>query len=251
MKKKELEEFGILITREMKSVLLDANISLEDRARIIVSVITGEELENSMMRAFADSLRAGFVVANKKREHFIEKKRISDKKYQASLREAARKTSDTMETDSTPSRPIGFHPRPSPYNTVQSSTEQNKTYIPPISPKGDGRCPPEISVDDIFGGAEVSPAEALAAQIERTEAFAHARVNRRKLLRALNSVLEKNTGAEILAGIARWETAWAAEGWQYAPGSLAKWIADGKFLQEPRVKVEPERNEEIGVKEIV
>ena len=100
----------------------------------------------------------------------------------------------------------------------------------------------------------------LAASIESTEAFAHMRVNRRNLMRHLLPIVKKNCAAEggdrsgtsdaerrafskmqqlVLAGLAAWTEKWAADGWQYAPGKITKWLADEKWLEEPRKKTAP------------
>ena len=97
----------------------------------------------------------------------------------------------------------------------------------------------------------------LAASIESTEAFAHMRVNRRNLMRHLLSIVKKKCAAEdgdesgtsdeqrkafgklwtsIFDGLAAWTEKWAADGWQYAPGKITKWLADEKWLEEPRKK---------------
>jgi len=43
----------------------------------------------------------------------------------------------------------------------------------------------------------------------------------------------------VLAGLAAWTEKWAADGWQYAPGKITKWLADEKWLEEPRKKTAP------------
>ena len=98
-------------------------------------------------------------------------------------------------------------------------------------------------------------AEIVAAAIENTDAFAHMRVNRRNLMRHLLPIFKKNSAAEnadkidygkaealgraILNGLTAWTEKWAADGWQYAPGKITKWLADEKWLEEPRKKTAP------------
>ena len=43
-----------------------------------------------------------------------------------------------------------------------------------------------------------------------------------------------------MSGLALWTAAWAADGWQYAPGKITKWLADEKYLEPPRKKAAPE-----------
>ena len=98
----------------------------------------------------------------------------------------------------------------------------------------------------------------LAEDIEKTDAFAHMRVNRRNLMRHLIPLVKKNCAAEdgdesgtsdeqrkafgklrqlTLAGLAAWTEAWKVDDWQYAPGKITKWLADEKYLQPPRKKM--------------
>lgn len=149
----------------------------------------------------------------------------------------------------------------------QTKRDRDIDIYTPISPKGDDGVPPAISADDLLdtpdeeGGAAADEkaarqAEAikLAETIEQTEAYARMRVNRKKLIRCLISVLKKNggAGAEILAGLERWTEAWKLDGWQYVPGRITDWIYDGKYLQEPRKKTAAASDiGEVGVSEIV
>lgn len=149
----------------------------------------------------------------------------------------------------------------------QTKRDRDIDIYTPISPEGDDGVPPAISADDLLdtpdeeGGAAAEEkaarqAEAikLAETIEQTEAYARMRVNRKKLIRCLISVLKKNGGAgvEILSGLERWTEAWKLDGWQYVPGRITDWIYDGKYLQEPRKKTAAASDiGEVGVREIV
>lgn len=83
-----------------------------------------------------------------------------------------------------------------------------------------------------------------AADIESMEAFAHMRVNRKKLIACLISILKKNGGAEsgvelmvrIYNSLAAWTVAWKADDWRFCPGRITDWLYDGKYLEEPRKK---------------
>ena len=148
----------------------------------------------------------------------------------------------------------------------QTKRDRDIDILTPISPKGDEELPPAISADDLLNASEEEGASAdekeslqvqaikLAETIEQTEAYARMRVNRKKLIRCLISVLKKNSGAgeEILAGLERWTEVWKLDGWQYVPGRITDWIYDGKYLQEPRKKTAAASDiGEVGVKEIV
>lgn len=148
----------------------------------------------------------------------------------------------------------------------QTKRDKDIDILTPISPKGDDELPPAISADDLLNASEEEGASAdekaarqaeaikLAETIEATEAYAHMRVNRKKLIRCLASVLKKNGGAgeQILAGIGSWTEMWRLNDWQYAPGRITDWIYDGKYLQEPRKKTAAASDiGEVGVSEIV
>lgn len=149
----------------------------------------------------------------------------------------------------------------------QTKRDRDIDILTPISPKGDEELPPQISADDLLNASEEEGASAdekeslqvqaikLAETLENTEAYARMRVNRKKLIRCLISVLKKNSGAdaEILAGLEKWTEVWKLDDWQYVPGRITDWIYDGKYLQEPRKKTEAaiDDHSEVGVSEIV
>lgn len=121
---------------------------------------------------------------------------------------------------------------------------------------GDGE---GAAADDLQGRALE-----LAERIENSEAFPHMRVNRKKLMKCLLSLLKKNSASDeeestinkvcdILAGLTRWSKVWRAEDWRYAPGRITDWLYDGKYLEAPRKKEAAAEHDygEVGVKEIV
>ena len=150
--------------------------------------------------------------------------------------------------------------------------KQNKTKqgISPYKPPkgGERKVPKAVEPEDIMKGQVGAAtghgkgdadfreaAEIVAAAIENTDAFAHMRVNRRNLMRHLLPIFKKNSAAEnadkidygkaealgraILNGLTAWTEKWAADGWQYAPGKITKWLADEKWLEQPRKKTAP------------
>ena len=103
MKKKSDDEFGILITREMKSMMLDSTITYEQRAKIFCSIIADEPLKDTMMKAFADSLKVGYLSTNNKRKAEILSRRNRQKEYAKHLRTSTEigvdeRTSTTTDT---------------------------------------------------------------------------------------------------------------------------------------------------------
>ena len=268
MKKKEIEEFGIIITREMCSMMFDKKLTLEQRAKIFCAIVGEESTDDAIMDAFASSLKVGFNSINNKRKDEILSRRERQKTYQRKLR-----TSTEINEDERTSTETDKHKRASLGKVKYSKVDNISPLNPPLAGGTMREGPKAISADDILGVSEADVAGdgegaaaddlkggalELAARIERTEAFGHMRVNRSKLMKSLVSVLKKNGAPEkeadaILAGIERWSEAWRAEDWRFAPGRLTDWLYDGKYLEEPRKKEAAAEHDygEVGVKEIV
>ena len=141
------------------------------------------------------------------------------------------------------------------------------------------KLPPQISADDFLApeeGEEDAPEDEaldgdasqrserndralnLAETLENTEAFAHMRVNRSKLMKSIVSLLKKNSAPgvveqQVMNGLAKWTSVWRGDDWRYAPGRITDWLYDGKYLEEPRKKDAAAETDygEVGVKEIV
>ena len=273
MRKKSQDELGTLVTREMKVMLQDESLTKEQRFDILSSVMFDAPLKNTLMSSFANSLKAGFEQINTSRYRAIEREREWRKNTERRRRHAGyldenATTSDPMSPHVTPCHPMSLHD-----GLKQNKTKQGISPYKP--PKGGGRkVPKAVEPEDIMKGqvgaatghgkgggvrtatlAEMTAS--LAASIESTEAFAHMRVNRRNLMRHLLSIVKKKCAAEdgdesgtsdeqrkafgklwtsIFDGLAAWTEKWAADGWQYAPGKITKWLADEKWLEEPRKK---------------
>ena len=267
MRKKSQDELGTLVTREMKVMLQDESLTKEQRFDILSSVMFDAPLKNTLMSSFANSLKAGFEQINISRYRAIEREREWRKNTERRRRHAGyidenATTSDTMSPHVTPCHPMSPHD-----GLKQNKTKQGISPYKP--PKGGGRkVPKAVEPEDIMKGqvgAATShgkgdadfreAAEIVAAAIENTDAFAHMRVNRRNLMRHLLPIFKKNSAAEnadeidygkaealgraILNGLTAWTEKWAADGWQYAPGKITKWLADEKWLEEPRKKTAP------------
>ena len=267
MRKKSQDELGTLVTREMKVMLQDESLTKEQRFDILSCVMFDAPLKNTLMSSFANSLKAGFEQINISRYRAIEREREWRKNTERRRRHAGyldenATTSDTMSPHVTPCHPMSPHD-----GLKQNKTKQGISPYKP--PKGGGRkVPKAVEPEDIMKGqvgAATShgkgdadfreAAEIVAAAIENTDAFAHMRVNRRNLMRHLLPIFKKNSAAEIadkidyskaealgraiLNGLAAWTEKWAADGWQYAPGKITKWLADEKWLEEPRKKTAP------------
>ena len=257
MRKKSQDELGTLVTREMKVMLQDESLTKEQRFDILSSVMFDAPLKNTLMSSFANSLKAGFEQINISRYRAIEREREWRKNQERKRRHAG-----YIDENATPCNSMSLHD-----GLKQNKTKQGISPYKP--PKGGGRkVPKAVEPEDIMKGqvgAATShgkgdadfreAAEIVAAAIENTDAFAHMRVNRRNLMRHLLPIFKKNSAAEnadkidygkaealgraILNGLTAWTEKWAADGWQYAPGKITKWLADEKWLEEPRKKTAP------------
>lgn len=240
MKKKSDDEFGILITREMKSMMLDSTITYEQRAKIFCAIIADEPLKDTMMKAFADSLKVGYLSTNNKRKAEIFARRTRQKEYAKNLR-----ASTEIKGDERTNAPMSVDARASLNRAKQSKAMQSIAIdnIPPKSPEGglDAESStshePKSMLDDPSaalglpaGGTDDDVAK-IAAEIEGSYRY---KVNRGKLRKCLKSVLKKNSAAEVLDGYRRWLAVWQADDFQWAPSRITDWLYDAKFLEEPR-----------------
>ena len=267
MRKKSQDELGTLVTREMKVMLQDESLTKEQRFDILSCVMFDAPLKNTLMSSFANSLKAGFEQINTSRYRAIEREREWRKNT-----ERRRRNAGYIDENATPCNSMSPHDIPCNSMSPHDGLKQNKTrnnISPYKPPKGGGRkVPKAVKPEDLVEGQTGAAtshgkgdadfreaAKIVAAAIENTDAFAHMRVNRRNLMRHLLPIFKKNSAAEnadeidygkaealgraILNGLTAWTEKWAADGWQYAPGKITKWIADEKWLEEPRKKTAP------------
>ena len=273
MRKKSQEELGTLVTREMKVMLQDEELTKEQRFDVLAAVMFDTPIKNSLLASFAKSLKAGFEQVNSSRYRAIEREREWRKNH-----ERRRRNAGYIDDNGTPCNSMSLHVTPCNSMSLHDGLKQNKTkqgISPYKPPKGGGRkVPKALEPEDLVRRQQADDSKGdgvrnatldelagiLAADIEKTDAFAHMRVNRRNLMRHLIPLVKKNCAAEggdrsgtsdaerrafskmqqlVLAGLAAWTEKWAADGWQYAPGKITKWLADEKWLEEPRKKTAP------------
>lgn len=242
MKKKTDEELGILLTREIRAMMFDTRLSAEQKVNLFCSIVGGETIDDPILQSYADTLRTGFEHSNNARKAAIYSKRSRNKEYAKN-----RCLSSPIDTNRHLSSPIDGDRCLSLYNG-NGNGNGNWNDIPPKSPSRgtEGKIPPALSAEDITGETELirEIAVEVAQDIEMTDAFAHMRVNRKKLIACLISILKKNCGAkstvETIATINRslksWTKAWASDDWRFCPGRITDWLYDGKYLEEPRKK---------------
>ena len=266
MRKKSQDELGTLVTREMKVMLQDEELTKEQRFDVLAAVMFDTPLKNTLMSSFAKSLKAGFEQVNSSRYRAIEREREWRKNH-----ERRRRNAGYIDDNGTPCNSMSLHVTPCHSMSLHDGLKQNKTkqgISPYKPPKGGGRkVPKAVKPEDLFksdskrttasGGpvleylcsceADDPPqarqmAVAVAAELETREAFGRMRVNQRNLMRHLLPLAEKNSARlvdwwrEVSHGLDAWTAAWKADDWQYAPGKITKWLADEKYLQPPRKK---------------
>lgn len=268
MRKKSQDELGTLLTREIRVMLQDQSLTKEQRFDILAAIMFDAPLKTPILASFAKSLKTGYDYANNKTFAATNSHRKAAKEYEQRKREELKRLKEIERNGGQlPSIDINGNQ----LTSIDGINKQiNKQGISPYKPpKGGGRkIPKAVEPEDIMKGqmgAATShgkgdadfreAAEIVAAAIENTDAFAHMRVNRRNLMRHLLPIFKKNSAAEnvdkidygkaealgraILNGLAAWTEKWAADGWQYAPGKITKWLADEKWLEEPRKKTAP------------
>lgn len=263
MRKKSQDELGTLVTREMKVMLQDESLTKEQRFDLLAAVMFDTPVKNSLLASFAKSLKAGFEQINGTRYKAID--RIREFKRRS---ERNRRHGGNMDTDTHPLNSIPIHGNPCssiPIHGELKAKAKQGNISPYKPPKGGGKMPKVVSPEDLLkggpkkdGGAvadyllsvpsddwQPTPrglANAMAEELEASEAFGHMRASERSLRRCLIPLAEKNSARlggwarEVLKGLAAWTEAWKADDWQYAPGRITKWLVDEKYLQPPRKK---------------
>lgn len=266
MRKKSQDELGTLLTREIRVMLQDKSLTKEQRFDILAAIMFDAPLKTPILASFAKSLKTGYDYANNKTFAATNSHRKSAKEYEQRKREELKRLREKIERNGNQLPSIDINGNQ--LSSIDGINKQiNKQGISPYKPpKGGGQKVPKAvepedlvrrqQADDSKGDADFrEAAEIVAAAIENTDAFAHMRVNRRNLMRHLLPIFKKNSAAEnadkidygkaealgraILNGLTAWTEKWAADGWQYAPGKITKWLADEKWLEEPRKKTAP------------
>lgn len=239
MKKKSNDELGTLITREMKAMMRDETLSKEHRFDIISCIMFDIDTNSSLLNSFAKSLKVGFDKINSDRYQWYDYERKRKSEYARKNRQPL----PYIDDDSRLLPSIDGHRQEKA--GISTKTKQNKTIdnIPLNPPSGvEGENTDCVSDKETSREALAKRAGEIADALEKTEAFCHMTVNRGKLMKCLVSVLKKNSATgkeEILGGLAKWTSAWAADGWRWVPGKMTDWLYDGKWRQEPRKKDAP------------
>ena len=148
MRKKSQEELGTLVTREMKVMLQDEELTKEQRFDVLAAVMFDTPIKNSLLASFAKSLKAGFELVNAARYRGIERER----EWRKNAERKRRKLSYLADEHGTPSNPMSPHDTTcypmSPHDGLkQNRTEQGISPYKP--PKGGKKVPDKVRPEDI------------------------------------------------------------------------------------------------------
>ena len=221
MKKKTDEELGILLTREMHSMMFNEKLTAEQRVTLFCAIVSGKDVDDPLLSAFAESLKSGFIHTNNARKSAIYNRRERQRNYLRS--------STPIDAHLRSSTPIDAHLRSSPIKGICKGICNI-----PLTPKGGKGEPPAISPESIIEG--VMPrewAERYAADIASWYPYA---VNISKLVKTLLDVVKKHSARAVEDGISRWRASGAWNEKRFVPRRIVAWIQGESFLDAPPQK---------------
>ena len=229
MNKKSDDELGILLTREIQSMMFNDKLTAEQRVSIFCAVVSGEEVDDPILSAFAETLKTGFIHANEARKASIYSKRERERERLRNQRQSSAINANQRQSSAT-----------AIYGNGNGNGNGNGK-VPPKSPEGglDAESStshePKSMLDDPSAAlglpADGDEVAKISAEIEGGYRY---KVNRGKLRKCLKSVLKKNSAAEVLDGYRRWLAVWQTDDFQWAPSRITDWLYDAKFLEPPR-----------------
>ena len=150
MRKKSQEELGTLVTREMKVMLQDETLSKEKRFDVLAAVMFDTPIKDTVLAAFAKSLKAGFEQVNGTRYKAID--RIREYKRRS---ERIKRHGGNMDNDGLPSNSIPIHGNPCssiPIHGELKAKAKQGNISPYKPPKGGGKVPKAIEAEDLLKG---------------------------------------------------------------------------------------------------
>lgn len=230
MKKKTDEEFGVLLTREMNSMMFNEKLTAEQRVSIFCAILSGKDVDDPLLSAFAESLKIGFIHVNNARKTSIYNRRERQRNYLRSSTDidAHLRSSTTIDEHLRSSTTIDAHRRSSPTRGICYSNNI------PLTPKGGKGEPPVVSPESILEGQSPREwAERSAAEIATWYPYV---VNLGKLTKALLGAEKKHSARAVEDGIARWRASGAWDEPRFVPRRIVAWIQGGSFLDEPPQK---------------
>lgn len=239
MNKKSDDELGILLTREIQSMMFNDKLTAEQRVSIFCSVVSGEEVDDPLLSAFAETLKTGFIHANEARKASIYSKRERERERLRNQRQSSAINANQRQSSATAiygngngnGNGNGKVPPKSPEGLKGESSSSSEPVSMLDNPAAALGLPDGQNSANDGRAHDGDEAAKIAAEIEGGYPY---KVNRGKLRKCLKSVLKKNSAAEVLGGYRRWLAVWQADDFQWAPSRITDWLYDAKFLEKPR-----------------
>lgn len=215
MKKKTDEELGILLTREMQTMMFDKNLKAEQKVQIFCAVVGDEKIKDPVLASYANALKTGYVHSNSARIASIYARRERQKEYQRNIRASTEIDGDIRAL------PI-------------KGNGKGKGNIP-LPPKGGKGAPSAISPEDLMSG-DSDPsvaADKIARDIIIWYPYA---VTPRGLKKSILDAIKKSSARAVADGIDAWRESGAWDEKRFVPRRIAQWIKEGHYLDEPPQK---------------
>ena len=219
MKKKTDEELGILLTREMQTMMFDKNLKAEQKVQIFCAVVGDEKIKDPVLASYANALKTGYVHSNSARIASIYARRERQKEYQRNIRASTEIDGDIRAL------PI-----------KGNGKGKGNIPLPPKGGKGEN-IPSAVSPDDLMREARPFDAKTWAAEIAaEIENWYPYEVNHDGLKKVLIAKFKKNLARALDDGIAAWLDSGAWDEKRFIPPDIVKWIKLERFLDKPPQK---------------
>ena len=221
MKKKTDDELGILLTREIRTMMFDKNLKAEQKVQIFCAVVGDEKIKDPILLSYANALKTGYIHANSARIASIYSRRERQKEYQRNIR-----TSTEIKGDR----------RALPIKGNGKGNGKGNIPLPPKGGNGEN-VPPAISPDELV--QESSPfdaktwADEIAYEIANWYPY---EVNHDGLQKVLMAKFKKNLSRALEDGITVWRESGAWDEKRFVPPDIVKWIKLERFLDQPPQK---------------
>ena len=219
MKKKTDEELGILLTREMQTMMFDKNLKAEQKVQIFCAVVGDEKIKDPVLASYANALKTGYEHSNSARIASIYARRERQKEYQRNIRASTEIDGDIRAL------PI-----------KGNGKGKGNIPLPPKGGKGEN-VPSAVSPDDLMREARPFDAKTWAAEIAAEIANWYPyEVNHDGLKKVLIAKFKKNLARALDDGIAAWLDSGAWDEKRFIPPDIVKWIKLERFLDKPPQK---------------
>lgn len=233
MKKKSDEDLGILITREIKSIMLNEKMSAEDRIAVFGSIVNGTQLDDPVLEAVSEALKTGFNHANETRKASIYAKRERERKRQ-------RQSTAIIDNQRQSMTKAANHCQLPIYGNGNGNGNNNP--LPPKGGKGE-KIPKAISPDEILGEGVEDPEKWADEFAEELGKWYPYEVNQDGLRKILIGKAKKNLRRALEQGLEAWIDSGAWSEQRFMPQDIVKWIKLERFLDKPPEKKTPAARE--------